>query len=102
MVGRSGIPVKFSVLVEVQLRPGVADPAGVTVERSLPALGFEGVNGVRVGKAIRFELEAPDEPAASAEVGAMCDRFLTNPVIEDSTVTLEVAGEPVDAVGTTS
>ncbi|MHB1786737.1 MAG: phosphoribosylformylglycinamidine synthase subunit PurS [Acidimicrobiales bacterium] len=83
--------MRFLVLVEVQLRPGVADPAGATVERSLPALGFGGVSSVRVGKAIRFGLEAPDEETARAEVTAMCDRFLTNPVIEDATVTLTVA-----------
>ena len=41
----------FSVLVEVQLRPGIADPQGATIERSLPTLGFDGVHGVRVGKA---------------------------------------------------
>ena len=51
----------FSVLVETRLRPGIADPQGATIERSLPALGFDGIRGVRVGKAIRFELEAPDE-----------------------------------------
>lgn len=83
----------FSVLVEVQLRPGVADPQGSTIERSLPALGFGGVVGVRVGKAMRFTLEAADAAAAQAEVAEMCDRFLTNPVIEDAVITVtEAAG----------
>jgi phosphoribosylformylglycinamidine synthase PurS subunit len=81
----------FSVLVETSLRPGVADPQGATIERSLPALGFEGVSGVRVGKAFRFTVEAPDESTARAEVDDMCHRFLTNPVIEDATVTVEAA-----------
>jgi phosphoribosylformylglycinamidine synthase len=78
----------YSVLVEVQLRPGVADPQGATIERSLPALGFEGVHGVRVGKAMRFEVEATDESAARRLVDDMCARFLTNPVIEDAVVSL--------------
>ncbi|MDQ1375707.1 MAG: phosphoribosylformylglycinamidine synthase subunit PurS, partial [Actinomycetota bacterium] len=43
----------FDILVEVSLRPGIADPQGATIERALPALGFDGVTGVRVGKAIR-------------------------------------------------
>ncbi|MEY2434154.1 MAG: phosphoribosylformylglycinamidine synthase subunit PurS, partial [Acidimicrobiaceae bacterium] len=47
----------FSVVVEVQLRAGVADPQGATIERSLPTLGFDGVSGVRVGKCIRFAIE---------------------------------------------
>jgi phosphoribosylformylglycinamidine synthase subunit PurS len=79
----------FSVLVEVSLRPGIADPQGSTIERSLPALGFDGVEGVRVGKAIRFSIEAPDEESARKQVGEMCDKFLTNPVIESARVTIE-------------
>ena len=81
----------FSVLVEVQLRPGVADPQGSTIERSLPALGFGGVREVRVGKAMRFSLEAADEATARAEVADMCERFLTNPVIEDAVITVTEA-----------
>lgn len=78
--------MQFEVNVQVQLKPGVADPQGATVERSLPSLGFSGVTGVRVGKYIRFSLDAADEVAARAEVDEMCRKFLTNPVIEDSTV----------------
>lgn len=81
----------FDVVVEVRLRPGIADPQGATVERSLPALGFEGVSGVSVGKSIRFTVESADETAARALVQDMCDRFLTNPVIEDSFITLHAA-----------
>lgn len=80
--------MRFAVLVEVQLRTGVADPQGSTIERSLPALGFSGVQNVRVGKAMRFDVEAPDEAAARRLVEDMCERFLTNPVIEDATITI--------------
>ena len=82
----------FEVQVEVLLRPGIADPAGATIERSLPTLGFGGVRDVRVGKSIRFSIDAADEAAARAEVSDMCSRFLTNPVIEDAVVTVEAAG----------
>jgi phosphoribosylformylglycinamidine synthase PurS subunit len=81
--------MRFSVLVETRPRVGVADPEGATIERSLPALGFEGVSGVRVGKAFRFTLEAEDAAAARAQVADMCQRFLTNPVIEDAEVTVD-------------
>jgi len=79
----------FSVHVDVQLRPGIADPQGSTIERSLPTLGFPGVSGVRVGKSIKFEIEAADETAARSEVEDLCNRFLTNPVIEDAAIELE-------------
>ncbi|HEX2023598.1 MAG TPA: phosphoribosylformylglycinamidine synthase subunit PurS [Acidimicrobiales bacterium] len=75
--------MKFPVLVEVRLRPDVADPQGATIERALPALGFNGIDGVRVGKAIRLTVEAADEVAARSEIEELCRRFLANPVIED-------------------
>jgi phosphoribosylformylglycinamidine synthase PurS subunit len=80
--------VRFSVLVEVRLRPGIADPQGATIERALPALGFSGVGQVRVGKAVRFEVDAADEAAARGEAAAMAERLLANPVIEDAEVTV--------------
>jgi phosphoribosylformylglycinamidine synthase subunit PurS len=80
----------FSVLVETRLRPGIADPQGATIERSLPALGFDGIRGVRVGKAIRFELDAPDEASAREHADEVCQRFLINPVIEAADVTISV------------
>ncbi|HXQ59364.1 MAG TPA: phosphoribosylformylglycinamidine synthase subunit PurS [Acidimicrobiales bacterium] len=88
--------MKFDVRVEVRLRPGIADPQGATIERALPALGFEGVEGVRVGKSIRFRLEAPDEASARDEAVEMSLRLLANPVIEDSDVevTAVSAGAP--------
>jgi phosphoribosylformylglycinamidine synthase len=80
--------VKFDVSVEVRLRPGIADPQGATIERALPALGFDGVEAVRVGKLFRFTVEAPDEAAARARAGDMSERLLANPVIEDAVVDL--------------
>jgi phosphoribosylformylglycinamidine synthase PurS subunit len=82
--------MRFSVHVDVQLRPGIADPQGSTIERSLPTLGFDGISGVRVGKSIRFEITAADEDAARVEVEDLCHRFLSNPVIEDATAELHV------------
>jgi phosphoribosylformylglycinamidine synthase PurS subunit len=89
----TAVATRFAVLVEVQLRPGIADPQGATIERALPALGFVGVHDVRVGKAMRFEVEAADEASARRLVEDMCERFLTNPVIEEASVSVtQVAG----------
>ena len=90
--------MKYEVLVEVRLRPGIADPQGATIERALPALGFDGVDAVRVGKAIRVSVEAPDEAAARARAMDMAQRLLANPVIEDSVVTVVGAADAAAAV----
>ncbi len=83
--------MRFDVVVEVQLRDGVADPQGATIERALPTLGFERIEAVRVGKSVRFSIEAADEAAARDEVDDLCRRFLTNPVIERAVVTVKPA-----------
>jgi phosphoribosylformylglycinamidine synthase PurS subunit len=80
--------MRFPVLVVVRLRPGIADPQGATIQRALPALGFDGVAEVRVGKAIRFSVEAADEAAARLQADELCQRLLANPVIEDTSVTI--------------
>lgn len=78
--------MKFDALVEVRLRPGIADPAGATIQAALPALGFAGIDRVRMGKAVRLSIEAPDEDQARARVEELCRRLLANPVIEETEV----------------
>ena len=85
--------MKFAARVEVRLRPGIADPEGATIERALPALGFDDVRSVRAGRSFRFELDAADEEGARRRAEDLADRLLANPVIEDSTVEL-CAAEP--------
>lgn len=72
----------FSVLVNVMPKAGISDPQGQTIERALPALGYTGVGGVRVGKRIVLEIEATTEAEARARVSEMCERLLANTVIE--------------------
>jgi phosphoribosylformylglycinamidine synthase len=84
----------FEALVEVQLRPGISDPQGATIERALPALGFAGVSGVRAGKAFRLQVEAADEAGARRLVEELCSRLLANPVIEDTAVSITAKARP--------
>lgn len=78
----------FPVVVDVTLRDGIADPEGATIERALPALGFSGVHRLRAGRTFRFEVEADDEASALATAGALAERLLSNPVIEQTAVRL--------------
>jgi phosphoribosylformylglycinamidine synthase subunit PurS len=78
----------FEARVEVTHLPGIADPAGATVERALPALGYTNVSQVHIGKTIRLVVEADDAQHAQQEVEEMCERLLANPVIEAYEVTI--------------
>jgi phosphoribosylformylglycinamidine synthase PurS subunit len=81
---------EFAAHVEVSHRPGIADPAGATVERALPALGYTNVAQVHIGKVIRLVVDAPNADAARAQVEEMCEKLLANPVIESYEVTVSV------------
>ena len=78
--------MRYHARVEVRLRPGIADPEGATIERALPALGFDGVSSVRAGRCFNLELDAADLESARSHAAAVADRLLANPVIEESVI----------------
>ena len=70
-------------------KPEILDPQGKAVQGALPRLGFSGVTDVRQGK--RFEIEIAGEvtDAVLADVEKMAETLLSNPVIENYTVSVE-------------
>ena len=74
--------------VEVSFRQGVLDPEAQAIERALGGMGFAGVEKVRRTKVIELELAAGDRPSAEAQLKAMCERLLANPVIETYRISL--------------
>jgi phosphoribosylformylglycinamidine synthase PurS subunit len=83
--------MRYEVRIDVTHLPGVLDPQGATVERALPALGYDNVTEVSIAKTIRLALDAPSESAARDQVAAMCEQLLANPVIERYTVEVQPA-----------
>jgi phosphoribosylformylglycinamidine synthase len=63
--------------VLVRPKAGILDPQGIAVERALPALGFEGVGNVHVGRMIELDIED------SSQLDELCQKLLANPLIED-------------------
>ena len=74
--------------VQVLIRPkaGILDPQGQTVEQALQALGFEGVRDVHVGRLIELDVED------ASRVPEMCERLLSNPLIEDYEIQVADSG----------
>ncbi|HEU5163707.1 MAG TPA: phosphoribosylformylglycinamidine synthase subunit PurS [Thermoanaerobaculia bacterium] len=76
--------------VTVELKPAVLDPQGKAIQHSLSALGFSGVEDVRVGKLFRITLEDQrSKDALEQELRRMCERLLANPVVEDFSFTID-------------
>lgn len=73
----------MNATVIVTLKPTVLDPQGLTIHRSLGALGFSGVDEIRQGK--YFEIQVSDnlgEDERQAVVDRLAREVLTNPVVE--------------------
>ena len=66
----------------IRPKQGILDPQGVAVERALPALGFDGVANVHVGRLVELDVED------AAQLQPMCEKLLANPLVEDFEVEL--------------
>jgi len=71
------------VKIFVSLKKGVLDPQGKAIERSLHTLGYNEVEDVRAGKYLELEMTATSRQNAELRVREMCDKLLSNTVIED-------------------
>ena len=83
----------YRVEVQVSLRDGLLDPQGQAVQSALAALGFDGLEDVRIGKWVRLRVRAESRDEAARHVREMCERLLANPVTEDFEIR---AIEPVE------
>lgn len=78
------------VNVYVTLRESVLDPQGSAVKGALHAMDYKAVQDVRIGKFLELQL---DDTAGDIDalVKEMCERLLTNTVIEDYRYEIEEA-----------
>ncbi len=74
----------MKAIVKVMLKNGVLDPQGKAISHALDGLGFDGVNEVRQGKIIELDLA---DNTSKETIEQMCDKLLSNPVIEDYEIT---------------
>ena len=75
--------------IHVTLKPGILDPQGKTIQHALDALGFEGIQEVRVGKFMEINLAGVPRPRAEEIVAEACQKLLANPVMENFSFTIE-------------
>ncbi|MET0385091.1 MAG: phosphoribosylformylglycinamidine synthase subunit PurS [Polyangiales bacterium] len=75
--------------VYVTLKTEVLDPQGDAVRHALGTLGFNDVQKVRVGKLIELELTEQPGQNRKAELTAMCEKLLANPIVEDFSFELD-------------
>ena len=69
--------------IYISLKPTVSDPEGITIRGALHKLGFDNVKDVRAGKFIELDVEDGEESEINQQVTEMCQKLLSNPIIED-------------------
>ena len=67
----------ISARVLIRPKEGILDAQGKAVESALPALGFEGIEHVRVGRIVELNADSTDH------LEDLCEKLLANPLIED-------------------
>ena len=69
-------------------KKAVLDPQGKAVQNALEHMGYQGIQGVHVGKYLEIEMQG-DKEVARRQIDEACHKFLSNPVIEDYRLELE-------------
>ncbi|BDH63281.1 phosphoribosylformylglycinamidine synthase subunit PurS [Lysinibacillus sp. PLM2] len=78
------------VKIYVTLRESVLDPQGSAVQGSLVKMGYNEVSDVRIGKYLEVQIDDTDRDIDGL-VKEMCEKLLTNTVIEDYRYEIEEA-----------
>ena len=79
----------MDIIIEVFLKPGVADPEGDATYKALRLLGFSSVSSVHSAKLFRISLQEADPEKAKGSVEEMCRKLLANPVIHEYRITVQ-------------
>jgi phosphoribosylformylglycinamidine synthase len=69
--------------IYITLKSGVLDPQGKTIHHALDSLGYNEVEGVRLGKYVLIHLKDGDPEKVRDRIEEMCQKLLANPVIEE-------------------
>lgn len=72
----------FDVEVRVWLKPSVFDPQGHAALKALHTMGYDETSDLRIGKYMHLTIQAPSEEVARTRVQDLCERVLSNPVME--------------------
>ncbi|NQU37082.1 MAG: phosphoribosylformylglycinamidine synthase subunit PurS [Actinobacteria bacterium] len=80
------------VVVDVMLKPEILDPQGRAVKGALTRIGLVGVADVRQGKQFIIDLDGEIDEAVLAQLHELAADLLSNPVIEDYELSVDMTG----------
>jgi phosphoribosylformylglycinamidine synthase len=81
--------MSFKAKIKVTLRPSILDVQGKAAQHALKNLGYTTVESVRIGKYMEVVINEESAPEAERITKEVCQKLLSNPVMEDYTFELE-------------
>jgi len=79
----------FKANIKVTLRPSILDVQGKAAQHALENLGYSTVSSVRIGKYMEVIIGEDSRAEAEKVATEICQKLLSNPVMEDFTFELE-------------
>jgi phosphoribosylformylglycinamidine synthase PurS subunit len=79
----------FVSKIIITLRKSILDPQGKAVQHGIHSMGYDVVDDVRIGKSIEFRLNTDSRTEAEKVTGEVCQKLLSNPVMEDYSFAVE-------------
>ena len=71
------------------MKKEVLDPQGKVVNQTLKNMGYQNITNVRQGKYFEIEVNESDKDKAKIVAEEICNKLLTNTVIEDYKINLK-------------
>ncbi|NTU93429.1 MAG: phosphoribosylformylglycinamidine synthase subunit PurS [Chlorobiaceae bacterium] len=79
----------YKAKIRVTLRPSILDVQGKAAQHALRNLGYSSVESVRIGKYMEVTIDESSNDEAGRVCTEICQKLLSNPVMEDFTFELE-------------
>jgi phosphoribosylformylglycinamidine synthase len=79
----------YKAKIKVTLRPSILDVQGKAAQHALANLGYSSVESVRIGKYMEVSIEENSAQEAERVCNEICQKLLSNPIMEDFTFELE-------------
>lgn len=79
----------YKAKIRVTLRPSILDVQGKAAQHALANLGYSSVGSVRIGKYMEVTIDEHSADEAGKVCTEICQKLLSNPVMEDFTFELE-------------
>jgi phosphoribosylformylglycinamidine synthase subunit PurS len=75
----------LKVNVYVTLKKEILDAQGLVIKKAINQIGYDNIEEVRFGKYMQLEIseEGKDSDQIKEEIEYLCDKLLSNPIIED-------------------